>query len=151
MVSASAAAAAGADAAAVMLARPAPLELTLSPTPSLPPPPLPPSSAPPPLRFLPLPHRPPPPPHLPSSRPRRDPETCPEGWIPLVVAENKLGNDLVLQRLEAAGRGFPRAVMNYSGMKGTPELQGAMARLLERFLLPGHAVDPADLCISSGG
>ena len=83
--------------------------------------------------------------------PRRDPESCPEGWIPLVVAENKLGNDLVLQRLEAAGRGFPRAVMNYSGMKGTPELQGAMARLLERFLLPGHAVDPADLCISSGG
>jgi hypothetical protein len=46
--------------------------------------------------------------------PCRDAEERPEGWIPLVVAENKLGNALALERLEAV-RGFPPAVMNYSG------------------------------------
>lgn len=35
-------------------------------------------------------------------------------------------------------------------MKGIPELQGAVARLLERTFLPGHAVDTGDLCISAG-
>jgi hypothetical protein len=35
-------------------------------------------------------------------------------------------------------------------MKGIPELQAAMAALLERFVVPGHSVDPAHLCISSG-
>lgn len=35
-------------------------------------------------------------------------------------------------------------------MKGIPELQGAVARLLERAILPGHAVDTDDLVISAG-
>lgn len=35
-------------------------------------------------------------------------------------------------------------------MKGIPELQASMARLLERFVVPGHAVDTAHLCISAG-
>lgn len=35
-------------------------------------------------------------------------------------------------------------------MKGVPELQTAMARLLERFLLPGFSVNPSQLCISAG-
>ncbi|PSC76648.1 1-aminocyclopropane-1-carboxylate synthase [Micractinium conductrix] len=78
-----------------------------------------------------------------------DAEAKPDGWIPLVVAENKLGNSLVLEKLEAV-RGFPPAVMNYSGMKGIPEFQAAMASLLEEFVVRGHSVNPADLCISSG-
>lgn len=36
-------------------------------------------------------------------------------------------------------------------MKGIPELQSSLARLMERSFLPGHAVDPADVCISTGG
>ena len=35
-------------------------------------------------------------------------------------------------------------------MKGIPELQAAMAGVLERFLVPGHAVDPGNVCISAG-
>ncbi len=35
-------------------------------------------------------------------------------------------------------------------MKGIPQLQAAMARLMERFFLPGHTVDPQHVCISSG-
>jgi hypothetical protein len=31
-----------------------------------------------------------------------------------------------------------------------PEFQAVMARLLERCILPGHLVDPNNLCISSG-
>ena len=31
-----------------------------------------------------------------------------------------------------------------------PEFQAVMARLLERCILPGHSVDPSNLCISSG-
>ena len=44
----------------------------------------------------------------------RDAEERPHGWIPLVVAENKLGSAAALERLEAVA-GFPPAVMNYSG------------------------------------
>jgi hypothetical protein len=35
-------------------------------------------------------------------------------------------------------------------MKGTPECLAAMARLLERHLVKGHSVDPAQLVIGSG-
>lgn len=35
-------------------------------------------------------------------------------------------------------------------MRGVPELQSAVAGMLERFLLPGFAVDPSKLCISAG-
>ena len=45
---------------------------------------------------------------------RRDPKKNPDGWIPLVVAENKLGNAAVLERLTEV-QGYPTAVLNYSG------------------------------------
>ena len=70
------------------------------------------------------PHLPPPPPpppvarSTPSSFPparRRDPKKCPDGWIPLVVAENKLNNEAVLARLQEGAQGAPLAVMNYTG------------------------------------
>lgn len=46
------------------------------------------------------------------NHPRRDPKKCPDGWIPLVVAENKLGNEAVLERLKEVGD-YPTSVMNY--------------------------------------
>ncbi|KAL4458929.1 hypothetical protein ABPG75_013794 [Micractinium tetrahymenae] len=78
-----------------------------------------------------------------------DAESRPDGWIPLVVAENKLGNAAMLERM-AAVQDAPTMVLNYSGMKGIWELQVAMARLMEHFFLPGHSVDPQHICISSG-
>ncbi|PRW59463.1 1-aminocyclopropane-1-carboxylate synthase [Chlorella sorokiniana] len=79
-----------------------------------------------------------------------DPKTNPDGWIPLVVAENKLNNAEVLARLQEGSKDAPEWVMNYGSMRGVPQLQAAMARLLERFLLPGFTVDPSKLCISAG-
>ncbi|KAI7841266.1 hypothetical protein COHA_005039 [Chlorella ohadii] len=79
-----------------------------------------------------------------------DPKKCPDGWIPLVVAENKLNNEEVLARLQEGSKDAPTWVMNYGSMRGVPELQSAMAGMLERFLLPGFAVDPSKLCISAG-
>lgn len=144
---------------------------------------------------------------------RRDPKSNPDGWIPLVVAENKLNNAEVLARLQEGSKDAPEWVMNYGrcaadgaavgaaaaaaeqcgrplrlrlpgcrrccnarrprlggrgctsglrhhgitsplvlpcSMKGVPELQAVMARLLERFVAPGFSVDPSKLCISSG-
>lgn len=43
----------------------------------------------------------------------RHKESNPEGWIPLVIAENKLSGGAVLERLEAV-RGFPPETMNYA-------------------------------------
>jgi hypothetical protein len=44
----------------------------------------------------------------------RDAETKKDGWIPLVVAENKLGNSMMLERL-AKVVDYPPSVLNYSG------------------------------------
>ena len=41
-------------------------------------------------------------------------EGNPEGWIPLAVAENKLSNKEVLDKLEAV-KDYPTWVMNYAG------------------------------------
>ena len=77
----------------------------------------------------------PPPPPLPSRRLLcRDAEAKPDGWIPLVVAENKLGNSLVLEKLEAV-RGFPPAVMNYSGCVPHGVLNKSSALAAARALL----------------
>jgi len=47
---------------------------------------------------------------------------------------------------------LPRPVVRlFCSMKGIPEFQACMAALMERTFLPGHTVDPNDLCISSGG
>ncbi|EFN53200.1 hypothetical protein CHLNCDRAFT_137035 [Chlorella variabilis] len=78
-----------------------------------------------------------------------DAEKKKDGWIPLVVAENKLANSLVLERLEAA-KGAPSSVLNYSSMKGMPECQAAMAGLLERHVVPGHKVEPGNVVIAAG-
>lgn len=44
----------------------------------------------------------------------RDAESRPDGWIPLVVAENKLGNAAMLERMSAV-QDYPTLVLNYSG------------------------------------
>lgn len=48
-----------------------------------------------------------------STLPCRDPKKCPDGWIPLVVAENKLNNEEVLARLQEGSKDAPAWVMNY--------------------------------------
>lgn len=78
-----------------------------------------------------------------------DAETKKDGWIPLVVAENKLGNSMMLERL-AKVVDYPPSVLNYSGMKGVPECQAAVAGLMERHMLKGHSVDPNHIVIAAG-
>lgn len=45
---------------------------------------------------------------------RRHPKSNPDGWIPLAVAENRVGGPAFLERLEAASIGAPPAVLNYA-------------------------------------
>eukprot|EP00887_Chlorella_sp_A99_P006622 scaffold3.g6622.t1 len=78
-----------------------------------------------------------------------DQHSNPDGWIPLVVAENKLSNAAVLARLNDVND-FPVQVMNYANMKGIPELQHALAGLMERTFLQGHAVNPAQARSAAG-
>ena len=74
----------------------------------------------------------------------------PQGWIPLVVAENKLNNDLILNRMNQV-HSFPTWVMNYGGFKGTIQLQSSFATLLNRTFVPREPVlDPNNFCILSG-
>lgn len=75
--------------------------------------------------------------------------TNPKGWIPLVVAENKLGNQLVLDRMSQV-TSFPAWVMNYGGMKGSPALQMALAELMQRTFVPKPTLDPQNVCILAG-
>lgn len=51
---------------------------------------------------------------LASPFPRRHPKSNPDGWIPLAVAENRVGGPAFLERLEAASIGAPPAVLNYA-------------------------------------
>lgn len=71
-----------------------------------------------------------------------------EGWIPLVMAENKLGNDAVLQRM-ALVPPAPAWVMNYGSMKGAPGLQAALAALMNHTFIKVPLL-PENICISSG-
>jgi 1-aminocyclopropane-1-carboxylate synthase len=78
----------------------------------------------------------------------RTPEN-PAGWVPLVVAENKLGNDIMLNRMNQV-TSFPTWVMNYGGFKGTFQLQTAFAGLLNRTFVKEPVLEPDNFCILSG-
>ncbi|GAB4823287.1 hypothetical protein N2152v2_010333 [Parachlorella kessleri] len=73
----------------------------------------------------------------------------PEGWIPLAVAENKLSNQEVLERLEAV-KDYPTWVMNYAGIKGVPPLQQALAGLMERTFVRDVRINSEHVCLSVG-
>ena len=77
------------------------------------------------------------------------PTTNTAGWIPLVVAENKLGNHLVLDRMAQITE-FPPWVMNYGGFKGSMQLQSAFAGLLNRTFVPEPVLQPDNFCILGG-
>ena len=78
----------------------------------------------------------------------RTPEN-PAGWVPLVVAENKLGNQIILDRMNQVTN-FPTWVMNYGGFKGTYQLQSAFAGLLNRTFVKEPVLEPDNFCILSG-
>ena len=65
------------------------------------------------------------------------------------VAENKLNNVAVLDKLEAV-TDMPSTVMNYANMKGIPELTTALAALMHHTFLPDVELDPQCLVGASG-
>lgn len=71
------------------------------------------------------------------------------GWIPLVVAENKLANDKILERMQQVTQ-YPTWVMNYGGMKGSFQLQAAMAALINRTFVPEPKLEIEHMCILAG-
>ena len=67
----------------------------------------------------------------PTAALRRDPKSNPDGWIPLVVAENKLNNAEVLARLQEGSKDAPEWVMNY-GRCAADRAAGGAAAAAER-------------------
>ena len=72
-----------------------------------------------------------------------------DGWIPLVVAENKLSNELMLERLNKV-QNVPKHVLNYGGMKGMESLQHAVVSLMQDTFVPEPELDPNCVCLLSG-
>jgi aspartate/methionine/tyrosine aminotransferase len=74
--------------------------------------------------------------------------TCPDGYIPLCIAENKLVADLLLPKLEAC-RAVPEAALGYDSMIGARVFREALARFMgERFLK--RTFQPEQLAVLSG-
>lgn len=74
----------------------------------------------------------------------------PDGWIAVVVAENKLsGNKLFLDRMFQAPPA-DQSVMNYGNMKGMTQCQRAVCELMNRTFIPKVVLRPENLCILSG-
>lgn len=73
-----------------------------------------------------------------------------DGWIAVVVAENKLsGNKMFLDRMLAAPAP-DQSVMNYGNMKGAFQCQKAICDLMNRTFVPRVSLTPQNLCIMSG-
>ncbi len=77
-----------------------------------------------------------------------DPDSNPDGYISMCIAENKLVWDLLGPKL-AAGREVPARVVAYDAMTGAASFRSALAAFLERRLL-GRPVDPDHLITLAG-
>lgn len=74
------------------------------------------------------------------------------GWIPTVVAENKLEcNPMFFERMLKSSKPDGQIVMNYGNMKGMLPLQKAFTGLLNRTFAPGVQLNAAEhVCLLSG-
>eukprot|EP00890_Picochlorum_soloecismus_P000397 jgi/Picsp_1/1358/NSC_04837-R2_transducin wd40 domain-containing protein len=73
------------------------------------------------------------------------------GWIPTVVAENKLEcNPMFFERMLRSSKPDGQVVMNYGNMKGMLQLQKAFIGLLNRTFVSGVQLEPEHVCLLSG-
>ena len=86
--------------------------------------------------------------HRARSGARWHPDTNPEGYVALCVAENKLMEDLVLPRFAAESRPPPR-VLGYDSMVGAEEFRTQLAAFLERAFL-GRRFAPEQIAVLAG-
>mmetsp|Transcript_10087 Transcript_10087/g.19020 ORF Transcript_10087/g.19020 Transcript_10087/m.19020 type:complete len:445 (-) Transcript_10087:258-1592(-) len=73
----------------------------------------------------------------------------PEGYIALVVAENRLSFDILRPRVQANLQ-LPEEIECYNSFSGDIKLRSKIGELLSRTLLLGKQVQAEDLCISAG-
>lgn len=79
-----------------------------------------------------------------------EPETNPNGYISLGVAENALMHDELTKYIHA-NIDLPSNGLTYGdGGKGTKKLRAAMARFLTRKLNPVTPFEPSQICITNG-
>ena len=79
---------------------------------------------------------------------RWDPETNPDGYVSMCIAENKLVWDLLAPKM-AESRDVPARVTEYDAMTGSQSFRQALARFLERSFL-GRMVDPDQVVALAG-
>ena len=86
--------------------------------------------------------------HFEGSANPYDPESNPEGYIGLCVAENKLVAGLVADRLDRVGA-VPPEVLGYDAMTGSLRFREQLARFMGRTFL-GRRFDPHQISVLAG-
>ena len=77
------------------------------------------------------------------------PETNPGGKLAMAVAENKLAQPLLAEKL-AAFPGFSPAVFNYTASTGSPQLKTTLCSFLNAFVFKDCAVTPEQIVVAPG-
>jgi aspartate/methionine/tyrosine aminotransferase len=77
-----------------------------------------------------------------------DPDLRPGGYIPLCIAENTAGADVLARRLDAVGP-CPARALGYDAMIGNFEFRRHLAAFMERTFL-GRAIAPEHLAVVAG-
>ncbi|QDZ24643.1 1-aminocyclopropane-1-carboxylate synthase [Chloropicon primus] len=72
-----------------------------------------------------------------------------EGYICLLIAENKLTTSLVSKRFKQV-KTVPDSVFAYTSFRGEPRFRQAVANYVEMTFCPQARIDPENLAISSG-
>ena len=81
-----------------------------------------------------------------------EPATNPEGYLVLLVAENKLSWDMLRRRLDAAaaeGKQLPAWVAGYNDFRGEERFRAALARMMETTFV--HAPVDKDCVLVQAG
>ena len=75
----------------------------------------------------------------------------PNGYVPLLIAENKLSADVIAKRVRKEARSvIPESALGYGSFRGSPEFRAAVASYASRTFARGCTLAPEDLCISAG-
>lgn len=74
----------------------------------------------------------------------------PEGYISMVVAENRLSSDLIREGLLQHAADWPPSMLHYQDARGIPELRASLSRMVQRTFMKGVDVDPEHLTVLTG-
>mmetsp|Transcript_34825 Transcript_34825/g.76136 ORF Transcript_34825/g.76136 Transcript_34825/m.76136 type:complete len:432 (-) Transcript_34825:204-1499(-) len=87
--------------------------------------------------------------HFLAAKSRPWTESDPDGYIPLVVAENRLSFDILRPKLQESLT-LPHEIECYNDFSGIAPLKASIASMMSHTILPDVQVDVSDLFISAG-